>query len=328
MGTRIAGINLSKNGSLAIINDGEIEFYLEEERVSRVKRDRSAKMLALEYLDDNIDAVTIVDCYTKYYPKKFIQRTKEKEALCKIIRSKGIPILDYRHRHHECHAANAYFNSPFDDAAVLVMDGKGSVHDHNKLRFCESESIYDNLNPVFKHYSTFWSESECKKLEEPFWDGCHFYSDRTSIGQAFRTISRYCGFDELDAGKTMGLSAYGHPATPINLWNEEYGHSICSKDIRPRKDSTEYYGTKMLEADVAYNLQKSAEKHAIYMVKKTIELTKNKNVCVSGGFFLNCVANYSIIKNVDVNLYVDPLAYDGGLSIGSAILAYYETRTI
>ena len=131
MGTRIAGINLSKNGSLAIINDGEIEFYLEEERVSRVKRDRSAKMLALEYLDDNIDAVTIVDCYTKYYPKKFIQRTKEKEALCKIVRSKGIPILDYRHRHHECHAANAYFNSPFDDAAVLVMDGKGSVHDHN-----------------------------------------------------------------------------------------------------------------------------------------------------------------------------------------------------
>ena len=126
----------------------------------------------------------------------------------------------------------------------------------------------------------------------------------------------------------MGLSAYGHPATPIDLWNEEYGHSICSKDIRPRKDSTEYYGTKMLEADVAYNLQKSAEKHAIYMVKKTIELTKNKNVCVSGGFFLNCVANYSIIKNVDVNLYVDPLAYDGGLSIGSAILAYYETRTI
>ena len=325
MGTRIAGINLSKNGSLAIINDGEIEFYLEEERVSRVKRDRSAKMLALEYLDDNIDAVTIVDCYTKYYPKKFIQRTKEKEALCKIIRSKGIPILDYRHRHHECHAANAYFNSPFDDAAVLVMDGKGSVHDHNKLRFCETESIFDNLNPVFKHYSTFWSESECKKLGEPFWDGCHFYSDRTSIGQAYRRVSRECGFDELDAGKTMGLSAYG--SGRIDLFNEEYNHSICSKELYAERDSTGYYGNQSPK-DLAYNLQKSAEKHAIFMVKKTIELTKNKNVCVSGGFFLNCVANYSIIKNVDVNLYVDPLAYDGGLSIGSAILAYYETRTI
>ena len=128
MGTRIAGINLSKNGSLAIINDGEVEFYLEEERLSRIKRDRGAKFLVEKYLD-GVDAVAICDCYTKYYPKKFLQRTREKEAVCKVIRNKNIPILDYRQRHHECHAANARYGSPFDDCAVLVMDGKGSVHD-------------------------------------------------------------------------------------------------------------------------------------------------------------------------------------------------------
>ena len=150
MGTRIAGINLSKNGSLAIINDGEVEFYLEEERLSRIKRDRGAKLLVEKYLD-GVDAVAICDCYTKYYPKKFLQRTKEKEAVCKVIRDKKIPILDYRQRHHECHAANARYGSPFDDCAVLVMDGKGSVHDHNGRRFCEIESIFDNENPVFKH---------------------------------------------------------------------------------------------------------------------------------------------------------------------------------
>ena len=60
------------------------------------------------------------------------------------------------------------------------------------------------------------------------------------------------------------------------------------------------------------------------MVAMAINLTNNNNVCVTGGFFLNCVSNYAIIKNVDVNLYVDPLSYDGGLSIGSAFLAYYE----
>ena len=168
MGTRIAGVNLSKNGSLAIINDGEVEFYLEEERLSRTKRDRGAKFLVEKYLD-GVDAVAICDCYTKYYPKKFLQRTKEKEAVCKVIRNKNIPILDYRQRHHECHAANARYGSPFDDCAVLVMDGKGSVHDHNNLRFCEIESIFDNFNPVFKHYSTFWSEYECKKLGKPYW---------------------------------------------------------------------------------------------------------------------------------------------------------------
>ena len=321
---RIGGVNLSKNGSFTILNDGEVEFYLEEERVTGIKRDRSAKALVLRYLDDDIDSVAICDCYTKYYPKKFLVRTREKEALCKVIRAKGIPILDYRQRHHDCHAANAFYNSGFDDCAILVMDGKGSVHDNGGYRFCETESIYNNLDPVFKHYSTFWSEDESIKLHDPYWDGNNFYSDRTSLGQAFRTISRYCGFDELDAGKTMGLSAYGHPDTPVNLWNEEYGHSICSKDIRPKKDSTEYYGTKMLEADVAYNLQKSAEKHLKFMIQKTIDLTGKKNIACSGGFFLNCVANYSILKEFDIKLYVDPIAYDGGNAVGAALLAHYE----
>ena len=201
------------------------------------------------------------------------------------------------------------------------MDGKGSVHDHNNLRFCEIESIFDNFNPVFKHYSTFWSESECGKLDEPYWDNNNFYSDRTSIGQAFRRVSRECGFDELDAGKTMGLSAYG--SGDVNLFNEEYGHSLCSKELYAKEDSTGYYGHQE-PVDLAYNLQKSAERHAIYMVAMAINLTNNKNVCVTGGFFLNCVANYAIIKNVDVNLYADPLSYDGGLAIGSALLAYYE----
>ena len=320
MGTRIAGINLSKNGSLAIINDGKVEFYLEEERLSRIKRDRGAKFLVEKYLD-GVDAVAICDCYTKYYPKKFLQRTREKEAVCKVIRDKNIPILDYRQRHHECHAANARYGSPFDDCAVLVMDGKGSVHDHNNLRFCEIESIFDNLTPVFKHYSTFWSEKECKKLEQPFWKDNNFYSDRTSVGQAYRRVSRECGFDELDAGKTMGLSSYG--SGRVDLFNEEYGHSLCSKELYAKEDSTGYYGHQE-PVDLAYNLQKSAERHAIYMVAMAINLTNNKNVCVTGGFFLNCVANYAIIKNVDVNLYADPLSYDGGLAIGSALLAYYE----
>ena len=62
---RIAGINLSKYGSLSIINDGRVEFYLEEERISRVKRDRGAVQLGHRYLDD-VDVVTICDCYTKY----------------------------------------------------------------------------------------------------------------------------------------------------------------------------------------------------------------------------------------------------------------------
>ena len=323
MGQRIVGINLAKNGSLAIIQDGEVEFYLEEERVTGIKRDISAKTLADRYVDSTVDVVTICDCYTRYTPLTYLERTIAKNKLVNIVKNRGCNnIVDYRQRHHECHAANTLYNSGFDDAAVLVMDGKGSMYTHDGYRFCETETIFDNLTPVFRHYSTFWSEEESKKLSEPYWSDGNLYSNRTSIGQAFRRVSRYCGFDEIEAGKTMGLSAYGHPDTPVDLFNEEYGHSLCSMVLRPDGNSTKYTGTKYLEKDLAYNLQKSAERHAIFMIKKTVELTGKKNICVSGGFFLNCVSNYAIIKELDINLYADPLAYDGGLSIGSALLEY------
>ena len=325
MGRRIVGINLAKNGSLAILQDGQLEFYLEEERVTKIKRDVSAKQLAAQYIDDTVDAVTICDCYTRYNPQRYLERTIAKNKLVNIVKQNGCNnIIDYRQRHHECHAACALHHSPFDDAAVLVMDGKGSVYEEDGLRFCETESIFDNLTPVFRHYSTFWSEEESKKIDKPYWKNGNLYSNRTSVGQAFRRVSRYCGFDEIEAGKTMGLSAYGHPDTPIDIFNEEYGHSLCSTVLSPERDTTKYTGAPLLEADLAYNLQKSAEKHAIFMIKKAMKLTGKKNICVTGGFFLNCVSNYAIIKSLDINLYCDPIAYDGGNAIGSALLNHYE----
>ena len=302
---RIVGINLSHNGSLAIIQDGQVEFYLEEERVTRIKRDVSAKTLADKYIDSSVDAVTICDAFTRCDNRRRRETIETKNRILQIVRAKGIPVVDYRDRHHDCHAANAFYNSPFEDAAVLVMDGKGSYH-HG---YCEIESIYDKTTPIFKHYSKFYD----KDAEElPHFHLGYYYSDRTSVGQAYRTVSEYCGFDERDAGKTMGLSSYG--SGDVNIFNEECGHSLCRSDFIPDGDPKNY----------AYNLQKSAEKHARFMVRKTIELTNKKNICLSGGFFLNCVSNYSILKNTDVNLYVDPIAYDGGLAIGSALLEYYE----
>ena len=341
MGKRIAGINLAKNGSLVILQDGEIEFYLEEERVTRTKRDISAKALADKYIDSSIDVLTICDCFTRYTRQTFLDRTKAKNELCKIARSRGcLSIVDYRNRHHECHAASAFYNSGFDDAVCVVMDGKGSYHTDDsvaqtegyesagvQLRYAEIESIYDysgEFIPLFKHYSTFWNEDECELIDEPYWYKGNLYSDRTSIGQAFRRVSRYCNFDEIEAGKTMGLSAYGHSATPTDLFVEEYNHSLCSKDLYASGNTTEYHGTAYRPEDLAYRLQKSAEKHAIFMIKKAVEMSGKKNVVVSGGFFLNCAANQSIIKELDINLYVDPIAYDGGIAIGSALLEHYE----
>jgi len=322
---KILGINLAKNGSIAIVNDGKLEFYLEEERVTRKKRDVGAYALCDKFVDDTIHTAVYSDCFTRYSFKKHLERVTARKKLEQLLYSRGIKVvLDFSNRHHECHAASAFYGSGFDDAVCLVMDGKGSVVRKNGTLFCETESIYNCVNrefvPLFKHYSCFYNRSLCEKVGEPFWDGINLFSNRVSIGQAFRCVSGYCGFDEIEAGKTMGLSAYGSGS--VNLFNEEYGHSLCSKDIYPRDDVgwTKYYGEETTKENLAYNLQKSAENHAVYMVKKAVELSGKKNIVVSGGFFLNCVSNYNLLKSLDINLYVDPLSYDGGHAIGSAML--------
>jgi carbamoyltransferase len=325
MGMKVLGINLAKNGSIAIINNGELEFYLEEERVTRKKRDVGAYALCEKYVDDTIDVAVYSDCFTKYNINYNLEKRSYKKKLDQLLYSKGVKkILDFSTRHHECHAASAFYGSGFDDAVCVVMDGKGSVLKKNSISFCEIESIYNVVDgefiPLFKHYSCFYNRSLCEKVEEPFWDGINLFSNRVSLGQAFRCVSAYCGFDELEAGKTMGLSAYGSGV--VNLFNEECGHSFCSKDIHPRDDNgwTKYYGKETAKEDLAYNLQKSAENHTLYMIKKAVELSGKKNVVVSGGFFLNCVSNYNVLKSLDINLYADPLSYDGGHAFGSAML--------
>ena len=322
---KVLGINLAKNGSIAIVNDGKLEFYLEEERVTRKKRDVGAYALCEKFVDGSIDVAVYSDCFTRYSLKIHSERLAARKKLKQLLQSRGVKqVLDFSNHHHECHAASAFYGSGFDDAVCLVMDGKGSVLRKDGTLFCETESIYNYVNgefvPLFKHYSCFYNRSLCEKLGEPFWDGTNLFSNRVSIGQAFRCVSGYCGFDEIEAGKTMGLSAYGFG--PVNLFNEEYGHSLCSKDIYPRDDAgwTKYYGEEIKNENIAYNLQKSAEKHAIYMIKKAVELSGKKNVVVSGGFFLNCVSNYNVLKSLDINLYADPLSYDGGHAFGSAML--------
>jgi carbamoyltransferase len=322
---KVLGINVSHNGSIAIVNDGKLEFYLEEERLTRKKRDVGAYELCKNFVDDTIDVAVYSDGFTRYTLKGHSERIGARRKITELLRSRGVKkVLDFSNRHHECHASSAFYGSGFDDAVCLVMDGKGSFARKDGTLFCETESIYNYVNgefvPLFKHYSCFHNLSSCKKVGEPFWDGINLFSNRVSIGQAFRCVSAYCGFDEIEAGKTMGLSAYGSGA--INLFNEEYNHSLCSKDIYPRDDVgwTKYYGEETTKEDLAYNLQKSAEKHTIYMIKKAVEMSGKKNVVVSGGFFLNCVSNYNVLKSLDINLYTDPLSYDGGNAFGSAML--------
>ena len=331
---KVIGFNLGHNASLAVLDDGKLVEYLEEERLSRVKRAEKIDFLLDYVLDkyEDISHAVLTQAYYSHTRERHFANIKYRFAVINRLKSQGIVVVDYTNCHHLCHASNAYFGSGFDEAVCVVMDGKGSVVKHNNIKYSEIESIYHckdgKISEVFKHYSTFAGLKECKEHTAkfgnlPVFEGHKIYSDRFSIGQSFRTVSSYCGFDEPEGGKTMGLSTYGKESGS-SLWEYVNGHYFATTQLYPRNDSGwgKYYGEEVVKEDLAYNVQKCGEEAALNMVRKAVELTGCNNVVVSGGFFMNCVSNYNIVRNLDVNLYVDPTCYDGGTAIGAAMLAF------
>jgi len=216
----------------------------------------------------------------------------------------------------------------------VVLDGKGSTKRKNGILYAEIESIIhwksNTFTEVFKHYSTFHSLDECEKQPGIFLEKNKLYSDRFSIGQAFRTVSAYCGFDEPDAGKTMGLSNYGKEnpeVSPLFVYDSNYNHYFADPKLlypRDKKGWGKYYGAEIPREDLSYNLQNCAELLSLNIIKKSISLTNCNNIVLSGGFFMNCVSNYNVKKKLDINLFVDPMCYDGGTSVGASKLFYYK----
>ena len=177
----VLGLNLSNNGSACVMRDGKIAFYLESERVTRKKRDYAIRSL-FKYVHD-IDAIAICDSYWIKDSKSLIS------SLDLNIAKKMYPhakLYDYRHEHHKCHAASAFYNSGFDDAIAIVVDANGSKTNDG----IEIESVYDIPSWKLLHRKYFTEED-------------------VGIGKLYQQTCVNYGFDPEDAGKVMGMAAYG-----------------------------------------------------------------------------------------------------------------------
>ena len=177
----VLGLNLSNNGSVCVMRDGKLAFYLESERVTRKKRDYAIRSL-FKYVHD-IDAIAICDSYWIKDSKSLIS------SLDLNIAKKMYPhakLYDYRHEHHKCHAASAFYNSGFDDAIAIVVDANGSKTNDG----IEIESVYDIPSWKLLHRKYFTEED-------------------IGIGKLYQQTCVNYGFDPEDAGKVMGMAAYG-----------------------------------------------------------------------------------------------------------------------
>jgi predicted NodU family carbamoyl transferase len=235
----ILGINISHHASSCLINEtGEILYYIEEERLSRIK-DIPYDVMDIEY-EYKFYAIDLIKKHTNsldYVIFTSFDRINDLDytiidSITKQLLNSGIHILNEpiyeRGMHHYYHACNAFYGSNFDKSICIVLDGGGSMPlNQNNLTekyhypFREIESIYEcsydkGIVPLYKHYSYLDKHSEeyqNKTSDLLYIDESKGYkevfSDSLSCGDLFNLLCDILKFDGSEAGKVMGLSSYG-----------------------------------------------------------------------------------------------------------------------
>jgi carbamoyltransferase len=242
----ILGINISHHASSCLINEtGEVLYYIEEERISRIKNtyydimdiEGEYKFYAIDLIKkytDSIDYVVFTSFDRTSPVNDFVNNLDYTviESITKQLLNSGIRILNEpiykRGMHHYYHACNAFYGSNFDTSICIVLDGGGSMSPYqNNLTkkynhpFREVESIYEcsydrGIIPLYKHYSYLdrGSEEYENRESDLFYinesNGYkEVFSDSLSCGDLFNLLCDVLKFEGSEAGKVMGLSSYG-----------------------------------------------------------------------------------------------------------------------
>lgn len=349
---RVVGISTAHDASVAVYNDGEIEFFLKEERLTRTKRDNQPFTSMVEVVNflngKKVDAVAISSpIATDQYVKAIM------DCASKIFKTKNI--YDMSSTHHLCHASLAFYNSGFEESIILVVDRNGSLQLDSRGLALESETVFlakypNNFKEIRKNY---WSNAlganfdhnlkEAIQKEKASKTDCLITCESLyGITKVYESATALIGENLLENGKTMGLAAYGKDNVNFEnlfLENCQPVDSLFTHIITHRGDVSATMYKKYINkittslkqddyqfyADYAYQVQKQTQEQVLKLIQWAIDKTGIKNVCVSGGYGLNVVANgYYVSKFPNVNFFFEPLADDTGNSLGAAMFLYRQ----
>lgn len=358
MSHNILAINPGHNGSVCLLVDGKIELFIEEERFTRVKYDANPlKSLFYILSKYHIDVLALAGTGEAMYPP--MTWTSE-NTFTGIVRkfNPNVVVFSYWDHHHAGHATGAFYNSGFDTASAIIVDGAGSIVDlklnsNFQTAGFETESIFkcsypNNLELVYKSIGA----NDGPKLYTE--DKLIKFNGNVNITKAYESITSYTGFHPIEAGKLMGLSSYGkeNDTIPTLFYGEDANRTLfqpqypaggtlninafpelrlkaMGNDINASSANIEEIAKNpedlKLVQDLAWKIQQDTQRLVGDLIQKSIDLTEEKNIVISGGYGLNCVANYYYKKRFpDINLYVDPVASDAGTTIGLAKYLWYK----
>jgi carbamoyltransferase len=339
------GINYSQmhDSSACIVRDGELLFAVAEERISRLKHDagfpKNAIRACLDFAKvqaEQLDEVCFgwqtagpvfrhdLKCYAMgkipltylnglNSALHFLSMWHQESGAKKFAQQFGPTKAKMRFvDHHLAHAISAYAYSGFDEAAVVIMDGRGAW---------EATTIWyghnGRLEPV---------------LMIPFPD---------SVGYFYSAFTEFLGFQpNSDEWKVMGLAPYGKPGVDlypfIDLKTAPYRvltRQLNANGATPFAGMTALLGpARVAESgiddrhkDIAYAVQDACEMAMMSVVRMAIEKTRCRNVCLAGGVALNSKANGRIAASGLVDkIFVQPAASDDGVALGAALAPYLD----
>ncbi|MBZ0201569.1 MAG: hypothetical protein K8I03_00980 [Ignavibacteria bacterium] len=323
---------------MALYSEGKILFAVEEERFNREKHTRKFPLHSLDYItnkfsldkEKNVLTVFFMNPWLSFWApfkmffqyltlksftygfKKARKRLNEWFYLKKWSNAKGWKAIWVNH--HQAHAACSFFLSPFQNATIVTIDGRGEYL---------SVGFFRGENKTIKSLGG---------ISIPF-----------SVGYFYSYLTEFLGFKaQSDEYKVMGLSAFGKPIY-LDILSSIFNYEVNKRtfvDLRvcdfwkTKGKNTFDNLTKLLgpnrkkgesissvHVDIATSLQVLTQRIISKIVSEAIKRAGYKNVCLSGGVGLNCVANSYVAQLNEVeNLFIPPAPNDSGTSLGAALM--------
>jgi carbamoyltransferase len=353
MSFNILSINPGHNGSAALLVDGEVAYYLEEERLTRAKYDGNPFRAMLDIMSKwHVDLLIIAgtgqedhrlpwtgeDAYTALV-RKFFPNVKVEKA---------------GSEHHLGHVSDAFYNSGFEKAIALVVDGAGSLKKEKldeegkyTAEGFETESIWVCEYPSkFSVLRKVYGSNMGPKIGNQVFD---FDGGAVTITKAYEAVSEYLGFGFIEAGKTMGLAPYGEydekipvlfngnrgskdvfvPSYPAGAYIDQNRFPQFLRESEPKEWHKDSSKLTDIEKNLAWRIQQDTQRLVGDYIENAVNATNReiKNIVIAGGYGLNCVANYYLKKRFpELNFYVAPIAHDGGTAIGLAKFIWHSSQ--
>ena len=317
---KIAGICSGHDCSYGILENGVPVIHNELERFNRKKEpiDDAFKFLFDTYEDFN-DIKHFSYCLNTWrngirnrYPDSF-------NTMRTIRDNNGGKF--YEPGHHECHAANAFFSSNFDESLIVTIDGGGEDYDYNN----------GNKNMLTAFTSWYGKDNQIKLIDIVPMDSCNIGSSWNKIVREVFGLSGTGGPLGSQAGTVMAMACMTKEEKFYEYFktgNFNLGH--LNQLIEA--SSVEKYEKGCVSFDIARGWQKYTEKiikekinNYILDYEKLVGKTP-KNLCLSGGVALNSVAvgkMYDWFPQIK-NIYVDPVPYDAGIALGGPRLIWHQ----